>query len=184
MFCAGDDASFPLDLVVKAGLCTCRMGDVAAAATYFSRLLAEPVDQYADLYLEVANAYMAGGQAAAAVPFLDALAQQAATAATAGGGEGGGGGGGGGDDVAAGQLQIWSRLLEAHRAAGQPEQAADAVRSRLATLPVGSEAHTQLSLMLGELLESLGQHAETARLLEEVRLAAMDGWTHGWSVWR
>lgn len=59
---------------VKAGAASAHLGDVAAAVDAFAPILQEPVDSFADLYLEAGAVLMGVGQPDKALPFFRCLA--------------------------------------------------------------------------------------------------------------
>ncbi|KAG7384785.1 General transcription factor IIIC, polypeptide 3 [Phytophthora pseudosyringae] len=58
---AGDPGGLPLDIAVKYGICHLFERDFATAESMFSHLFAQDVEVFGDLYLDVADAYIALG---------------------------------------------------------------------------------------------------------------------------
>ncbi|ETW01201.1 hypothetical protein, variant [Aphanomyces invadans] len=57
-----DEESLPLDIAVKYGICQLHMGHLATAQPMFDALFHHEVDVYGDLYIDVAEAYVAAGE--------------------------------------------------------------------------------------------------------------------------
>ena len=71
------DAPLPLDLAVKCGICKVYTAKPAAAEEQFTRLRAEKVADYADLYFDVAETLLAVNSHERALAFYEPLLEQA-----------------------------------------------------------------------------------------------------------
>ncbi|KAL8019828.1 putative tetratricopeptide-like helical domain superfamily [Plasmopara halstedii] len=69
----GDPGGLPLDIAVKYGICHLFERDFATAESMFTHLFAQDVQVFGDLYLDVADAYIALGQDREAAAILQQL---------------------------------------------------------------------------------------------------------------
>ncbi|KAK2077621.1 hypothetical protein QBZ16_004466 [Prototheca wickerhamii] len=121
----------PADLRVKRGLAHLAAGDVPAALAGLESLLPEPVDAFADLFLEVGERLMRAGLPGAALPFLQPVAE---------------GGPAGGIERAA----LAALLADCHEALGDARGALGALRGAVEALEPTHPALAGLALRAAE----------------------------------
>ncbi|KAJ3288406.1 transcription factor TFIIIC subunit tfc4 [Borealophlyctis nickersoniae] len=132
----------PLELRVKLGVCRLWLGQPDAAATFFRPLYASRVEEYGELYFDVAEAYMNKRMFTQALAVFDALTNCEQT------------------DIPA----AWKQMAQCYQQLGNMETAAELYTSVLEVMP----NDVDVKLALAEVYEEMGEEDRALQLVSEV----------------
>ncbi|KAK9830261.1 hypothetical protein WJX72_010654 [[Myrmecia] bisecta] len=130
-----EEGGLPIDLQVKAGMCALHLGDIAQALPHFHALLGEPVGQFVDLDLDVADALLAHGEYAEASAFYERVRAMPTYNSPA----------------------LWSKIVQCQRATGDESKAVDIYIEVLGDHGVPYAARSEAALALAELYFQMRQ---------------------------
>lgn len=132
--------SLPLELVVNYGICKAYLGDMNEAFSALSQLFSESVEDYGDLFYNVAEAFLAIGEFAHACSVFAILCRYSAW------------------DIPS----IWLKVAQAHRSEGNLTEAARLFERVLAAVPI----NVYSVVALYEIYQSTGNKARACTVLD------------------